>query len=360
MSVKRKILMVFAVAAFLASCATKDKTGKVDTGDFKGYYKVGKPYEVAGKVYHPKEDPHYDKTGMSSWYGSEFHGKKTANGDTFDKNALTAAHNTLPMPSMVRVTNLENNKTVILMVNDRGPFSKSRVIDVSQRAAEILGFKNKGIAKVRVQFLKGQTQRLLSGVKRADLEKEDEGFSLFQKSEKSPYLVDEDEDENPFEVSSSKKDFVTPAKQSEKKIEDQLASVSTSSSKVATPIVKPHSDSAEELGDWQGDVNDDEIEEKIQKVSTKKEPEIKKLPETKQHFVQAGTYSQITNADRVQKNLVALGDVSVIPVIIGDRKLYRVRLGPIEDEKIAQMALQKVVNLGHPGAAIVKELPSLQ
>lgn len=356
----KKILIVFAIAAFLASCATKDKTGKIDTGDFKGYYKVGKPYEVAGKKYHPKEEPNYDETGMSSWYGSEFDGKKTANGDTFDKNALTAAHNTLPMPSMVRVTNLENNKTVILMVNDRGPFSKSRVIDVSQRAAEILGFKNKGIAKVRVQFLKGQTQRLLSGVKRADIG-EDEGFSLFKKSKKSPYLLDEEEeDSSSFDVADAKKNALGSTKENEKNIEEQLASVGTSSVKVAMPVVKPESNDVEAIGDWQGDVDDEEIEDEIEKISVKTEPEIKTLPETKQHFVQAGTYSQISNADRVQKNLVALGDVSVTPVIIGDRKLYRVRLGPIADEKIAQIALQKVVNLGHPGAAIVKELPSLQ
>jgi len=166
---KNKFLSLICIAV-LSSCSHTPNFNKDSTPDeavrdnFHGYYKVGTPYEIDGQMYYPKEEPDYDKTGIASWYGDEFHGKLTANGDTFDRFSLTAAHNTLPLPSMVRVTNLENNKTLILMVNDRGPFAKGRVIDVSERASEILGFKDKGIARVRVQFLPGQTKRLLSSL----------------------------------------------------------------------------------------------------------------------------------------------------------------------------------------------------
>ena len=119
----------------------------------EGHRKIGKPYKVGGRWYTPKADEDYNKVGRASWYGPGFHGKKTANGEIFDQNRLTAAHPTLPLPSYVRVTNKSNNKSVVLRLNDRGPFSRNRIIDVSKRAAKDLGFKNAGHAKVRVEYL---------------------------------------------------------------------------------------------------------------------------------------------------------------------------------------------------------------
>jgi len=118
-----------------------------------GRYKVGKPYTVNGKKYYPREDPGYDKVGYASWYGPTFNRRQTANGEYFDMNRLTGAHPTLPLPSFVRVTNLKNNKTVVLRINDRGPYSSKRVIDVSKKAADVLGFRGQGTARVRVQYV---------------------------------------------------------------------------------------------------------------------------------------------------------------------------------------------------------------
>jgi len=118
-----------------------------------GRYHVGKPYEVAGKTYRPKEDPNYAKVGYASWYGQAFHGRKTANGEVYDMGELTAAHPTLPLPSYVRVTNMANNRSVVVRVNDRGPFKKGRIIDVSATAAEMLDFKRAGTAKVKVEYV---------------------------------------------------------------------------------------------------------------------------------------------------------------------------------------------------------------
>ncbi|WP_051402506.1 septal ring lytic transglycosylase RlpA family protein [Lutibaculum baratangense] len=126
-------------------------TGPIAEAD--GTYKVGKPYKVAGKWYTPAEDPSYDKTGRASWYGRDFHGKQTANGEVFDMAGLSAAHPTLPLPSYARVTNLENGRSVVVRLNDRGPFAHGRLIDVSAKTAEVLGFKQDGAADVRVQFV---------------------------------------------------------------------------------------------------------------------------------------------------------------------------------------------------------------
>ncbi len=118
-----------------------------------GRYQVGRPYRVAGRWFHPEVDPDYDESGTASWYGPNFHGRVTANGEIFDSGFLSAAHPTLPLPSYVRVTNLGNGRSAIVRVNDRGPFAHNRLIDVSQRTAEVLGFVNSGTARVRVQYV---------------------------------------------------------------------------------------------------------------------------------------------------------------------------------------------------------------
>src|SRR4051812_25146152 len=118
-----------------------------------GTYRVGKPYMVAGRTYVPEEDVDYRAEGMASWYGDDFHGRQTANGEVFDMASLTAAHPTLPMPCYARVTNMSNGKSLIVRVNDRGPYHGNRLIDVSNRAAELLEFKGNGVARVRVEYV---------------------------------------------------------------------------------------------------------------------------------------------------------------------------------------------------------------
>jgi rare lipoprotein A len=118
-----------------------------------GTYRVGKPYMVAGRVYVPEEDAGYREEGLASWYGDDFHGRLTANGEVFDMSSLTAAHPTLPMPSYARVTNMRNGKSLIVRVNDRGPYHGNRLIDVSNKAAELLEFKGNGVARVRVEYV---------------------------------------------------------------------------------------------------------------------------------------------------------------------------------------------------------------
>src|SRR6185437_1011083 len=164
----RRLASLHAVlaAALLAGCAGHPPPRAVDNTGAPppasnvpgiGTYKVGNPYQIAGVWYRPAEDYSYDETGIASWYGEDFHGKYTANGEIYDLNAMTAAHRTLPMPSIVQVTNLDNGRTVELRVNDRGPFARGRIIDVSRRAAQLLGFENQGTAKVRVRIMVPET-----------------------------------------------------------------------------------------------------------------------------------------------------------------------------------------------------------
>lgn len=117
-----------------------------------GVAKLGKPYMVAGRWYYPREQPGYDVTGIASWYGRDFHGRKTANGEVYDMNRLSAAHPTLPLPSYVYVTNLANNRTLLLRVNDRGPYVGNRIIDLSSAAARELGTSSQGLGRVRVRY----------------------------------------------------------------------------------------------------------------------------------------------------------------------------------------------------------------
>jgi len=118
-----------------------------------GVYRVGKPYTVAGRVYVPEENANYSAIGFASWYGDDFHGRYTANGEIFDMTAISAAHPTLPLPSYVRVTNLANNRSIVVRVNDRGPYARDRLIDVSVKTAELLGFYGHGVARVKVDYI---------------------------------------------------------------------------------------------------------------------------------------------------------------------------------------------------------------
>jgi rare lipoprotein A len=164
-------LALVGTCVTLASCGASDKFARnvdpkygVASGDRVaewgqpvpkggGTYRIGKPYQVAGRIYVPEENQGYVSEGLASWYGNDFHGRRTANGEVYDMDGLSAAHPTLPMPSYIRVTNLHNHRSIILRVNDRGPYHDNRVVDVSKRAAHLLGFRGNGVARVRVEYV---------------------------------------------------------------------------------------------------------------------------------------------------------------------------------------------------------------
>lgn len=180
-SVSLRVAFVIAAGAVVASCGTTHDTKQASNGKkrSKEYFAesaygvkasprvvengpvpkgggrrlIGDPYVVAGKVYKPRENPNYDATGLASWYGSAFHGRYTANGEVYDQYSISAAHPTMPLPSYARVTNLDTGSSVIVRVNDRGPFHENRLIDLSDKAAELLDVKGHGTAHVRVKYV---------------------------------------------------------------------------------------------------------------------------------------------------------------------------------------------------------------
>ena len=158
------LLIIFF--SFLSSCTSVELAAnlgkkvflKKDLSDkSNGIYKIGNPYIVDGKRYYPKKDLNYDEKGIASWYGPKFHGKLTANGEIFNQYKLTAAHKTLPIPSAVKVTNLKNNKSLIVRINDRGPFVNDRIIDLSYQSAKKLNLLKSGTGFVRVQLLRSES-----------------------------------------------------------------------------------------------------------------------------------------------------------------------------------------------------------
>ena len=167
----KHIVLLLACTLCFNACSPKKRVNysRLSRGDlnkrfYKGHFKIGKKYTIKKVSYTPQSfNKSYKATGVASWYGAElgFHGNKTANGDIFNKEMLTAAHRTLPMPSVVRVTNLENKKSLLVMINDRGPFKKGRIIDLSERAAKLLGYHKQGTAKVKVEYLRNETKALL-------------------------------------------------------------------------------------------------------------------------------------------------------------------------------------------------------
>ena len=159
-----KILLNIAVYLLIIGCSETtflvNSAKRIGSWGDDPIYKVGNPYKINGKWYYPAVDYQYDEVGIASWYGPGFHGKSTANGEVFDQDKITAAHRTLPMPSIVKVTNLENGLVLDkVRINDRGPFARNRIIDLSKKAAEELGFLKNGVAKVRVEILEDESRK---------------------------------------------------------------------------------------------------------------------------------------------------------------------------------------------------------
>lgn len=205
---KFNLLKLLIVAFALNACSMGDNSVP--------HFKIGNPYQIEGVTYVPKIEPNYIEEGVASWYGEEFHGRKTANGEVFDKHSMTAAHRTLPLPSYVVVENLENGKKVTVRVNDRGPFAKNRIIDMSMEAAEKLGFKEKGTAKVKVTYLKKASLDAITTVQTKEEDAQQLKLALGSPYERSVY---EREQQNKTKladassiISSSAYAATTPAK----------------------------------------------------------------------------------------------------------------------------------------------------
>lgn len=274
--------------------------GPSASGTSGGVYKVGKPYEIKGQWYYPKEDYSYDETGIASWYGDDFHMQRTANGEIFNKNELTGAHKTLPMPSLARVTNLENGRSLVVRINDRGPFSGARIIDVTQRVAQLLGFERSGTAKVRVQVMADESRAIADAMRRY-------GSAPTQ------------------QYTQQQEPLIQPPPQ------NQTA---------AATQPEPTMSKAE-----------------VQRIMATFQPPatVQQVPVTGDNliYVQAGAFTKLDNANRLKQKLSSVGAVSVADVMLKGTRYYRVRVGPIATVAEADATLKRVMKAGADGARIV-------
>jgi len=299
----RATAAVTALAALTAGCATGPEDNTVTVPPNAGVYKVGAPYQIGDTWYYPSEQPDYDETGIASWYGPTFYGRSTANGERFDADALTAAHRTLPMPVNVRVTNLDNGKSLIVRVNDRGPFAKGRIIDLSERAASLLGYKQQGTARVRVTF-----------VGRADLKG---GFP----STESPEIASAVQAAPTGRIVANDLEPIAGA----------AALPAPTPTQLPSPPVR--------LADVAAATQPTGI------VTTVPVPAETHL------YVQAGAFSSYPNAVRLQARLGS--GIQISTITQNGQKLYRLRLGPFDELGDADRALARLSSLGSNDARIV-------
>lgn len=310
-----RLAVIAGIAALAAACGTTRSAneGPVPSGE-GGRYKVGSPYEVAGVWYYPQEDPLYDETGIASWYGDEFAGRKTANGEIFNPKQISAAHKTLPMPSNVRVTNLENGKSIVVRVNDRGPFKPGRIIDLSRAGADLLGYRNNGVARVRVEFL---------GV--ADLPDGGPGRRIAGKGDHAEI----GETVARAAPSGAVEGGALPPPPGSAEAEP-VAAPSTGPGVVPVPVASP-------IDEPDGNVTDVAVDT------------------TGGIFVQAGAFLAKENAERLLTRLKPIEKFRISPKRQDGKLYYRVRVGPISSVDEADAILEKVLMDGQKGAAIVVE-----
>ncbi|MDE2182113.1 MAG: septal ring lytic transglycosylase RlpA family protein [Alphaproteobacteria bacterium] len=304
----RQTFALVVLGALVAGCAGTQQAPQVTVPPNSGVYRIGQPYQIGGTWYYPREQPDYDETGIASWYGPTFDGNLTADGEIFDRNALTAAHRTLPMPVNVRITNLENGKSVVVRVNDRGPFAKGRIIDVSEQAAKLLGFYGVGTARVRVQYMA-----------RADLSTgQPQPFGAGTPAQAVTAVA--------AAPATAVESGVLPPVPGTTPAAPQTQTATVAPSAPATPAPDP---GALPTG----------------QVTTVPVPAVTHL------YVQVGAFSNYQNALRLKNRL---GDDLKISTIQRNRQtLYRVRSGPYDKTDDADAALSKVMDLGANDAHIV-------
>lgn len=385
-----RVCIAFAIASVLgvlAGCsgterptrdgATASGTTPHESAPLPDGYKLGRPYDVFGVTYYPYHDPAFVEEGVASWYGAEFHGRKTASGEPYDMNAVTAAHKTLPMPSTVKVTNLVNGRTLLVRVNDRGPFVGGRVIDLSRRSAQLLGVYATGTAPVKVEFVQlasltppgtgSETQyaeiETIEETTSSDDEPVAEGdpepVKLWSKKDKAaeerePVRVKvkpkpREVSTPPVEVATIEEKPAKKPKQADRKPTIEVVAVGEAEAKpIARPKAKPAAKAAPKRdggGFLISSANAAEIEEAA----------IEPAARTPDIFVQVGAFATRDSATQLKTQLAPMGRIFVQPSQSGGRSIFRVRFGPMADHDAANSLLDRLIQSGYTTAKLIVE-----
>jgi rare lipoprotein A len=335
----------------------------------QGVYKVGEPYQIAGVWYYPAEDWTYDETGIASFYGGErtgtnFHGLVTANGELYDMNALTAAHTTLPMPSLVRVTNLENGRAIVLRVNDRGPFVRGRIIDVSRRAAQLLGFEGQGTARVRVEIMGEESRQLRAALTgRDDMRTVSAAPRTAVASDALPPPPGARESRAPVQSAAlpPPSQMLPPAqaeanrqaanprtgrpRETQAPLAQRAAPVQTQAANDPPPAPPaPAQSSVSPRGAPVVNAPPPAAGREIAALPVEQHASARPVltqtaPRNSNLWIQAGAFGNYENAYRLSVRLSRYGSTRVIPSNVNGAQIFRVRLGPIPDVAAADRVL---------------------
>lgn len=365
-------LMRLAMATTLLVLAACGPSDKPLTGQ-----KVGKPYMISGKMYYPEADIDYDEVGTASWYGPGFHGKYTASGEVYNQHALTAAHTTLPLPSMVRVTNLDNGKSAIIRVNDRGPFAESRIIDLSKASAQKLGVT--GLARVRVQYLHEETMAYLQskGIKPTTQFAEAKSTNNLATNTESVAVASDEEIAREAETvrvqTADLQEFKPRPVQRFSIVNDAEASeISTQDLSPPSPPVRGREVASPKLirlGDEPENMPRIDTSSEARRFDGAQPAETEQAPVTTTSsapiqpaagqapvpglYVQAGSFGSRENAIHLADKLSSIGPSEVNMVEISGKTWYRVRVGPIQGNGDA--ILTKVKETGITDARLVHQ-----
>lgn len=366
-------LLLLVSSATLSSCATgtPELSGLSPQAqariikDYGGIYKVGNPYKIGERWYYPKEDYSYSETGIASWYGEDFNGKLTANGERYNMNTLTAAHRTLPLPSIVKVTNLQNGRSVILRVNDRGPYVKDRIIDLSKRGAQLLGYMGQGTTKVKVEIMAKESKALKEAMLTGKVSSENEAAlanqapapSLYESSAERIKISEETEKAEEAEIFASVGDakissgkYVPTGRTVEPAVFGSAATadgeVRTGSIGVVNSINNKDNNSNGIYG--KAAVNPDKLDTRAVKSGNYEYL-------SGYYYIHTGSFSNYDLAHKQVVRLKEYGSSHIVPVNVNGKKYYRVSVGPYSRKEEATVAQAKLKYYGFKDTKVEKK-----
>ena len=376
MELKNYIKIVIALGVccnLLSSCATgtpelaglSPQAQAEVIKNYGGIYKIGKPYQIAGRWYYPKEDYNYSETGMASWYGEDFNGKRTANGERYNMNTLTAAHRTLPLPCIVKVTNLQNGRSVVVRVNDRGPYVKDRIIDLSKHGAQLLGYMGQGTTKVKVEIMEKESKALKAAMLNEPQEQQAEALAAAESATPAPSLME------------SSAERVEISKEESKKMAEVYASAGNN--KIATGSYEPQGKTAEPAVYGSAAAADGSTKTgALGQVSTTEHVSDSKgvygkaannpaavgakannsrgyQYQSGYYYIQAGAFSRYDLAHKQMVRLKEYGSSHIMNVESNGKKVYRVVVGPFSQQQEAVVAQAKLKYYGVTDTRIEKK-----
>jgi rare lipoprotein A len=332
-----------ALLASLAACGSSGKGGGGTPGSSvaqRGTYKVGQPYKIDGVTYTPQETFTLTETGTASWYGPGFHGKSTANGERYDQADRTAAHRTLQMPAIVRVTNLENGRSTVVRVNDRGPFARSRVIDLSRTAAEEIDMVGKGTARVRVEQLQAESLAVkevaLSGGGPAEQQQAVAQLASGKRSVPAPPPVPA-----PAPVAVPPPPVMQASYEPPPAPAAPAQTVYVPPPRTGTPFGAPRSAS--------GDVPPTIASLSATTAAAAPSSQLNGF------FVQVGAFATQENAEKQRGAVRSYGNPEISQGSANGRDVYRVRLGPYTTQDAAGIVADRLKRSGYGDARVVAE-----